>query len=98
MFNKLAPLHVHNQQLQNLTVDHEFVDVNRYHWSLRAIVLPIGATREKGHLVAHILVGDEWWLCDEASVTRGRPPAYSQQVTFLLYFCNVLNRINLFCG
>ena len=98
MFNKLAPLHVHNQQLQNLTVDHEFVDVNRYHWSLRAIVLPIGATREEGHLVAHILVGDEWWLCDEASVTRGRPPAYSQQLTFLLYFLNVLNRINLFCG
>ena len=37
VFNKWAPLHVHNQQLHSLTVDHEFVDVNGYHWSLRAV-------------------------------------------------------------
>ena len=84
VFNKLAPLHVHNQQLRSLTVDHEFVDVNGYHWSLRAMV-HIGATREQGHFVVHILVRDEWWLCDDASATRGRPPTASQKVTFLLY-------------
>ena len=85
VFNKLAPLHVHNQQLHSLTVDHEFVDVNGYHWSLRAMVLHIGATREEGHFLVHTLVRDEWWLCDVASVTRGRPPADSRKVTFLLY-------------
>ena len=85
VFNKWAPLHVHNQQLHSLTVDHEFVDVNGYHWSLRAMVLHVGPTREQGHFIAHILVRDEWWLCDDASVTRGRPPANSRKVTFLLY-------------
>ena len=85
VFNKLAPLHVHNQQLHSLTVDHEFVDVNRYHWSLRAMVLPNAATREEGHFVVPILVRDEWWLFDDASVTSGRPPADSRKVTFLLY-------------
>ena len=87
VFNKLAPLHVHNQQLHFLIVDHEFVDVNVYNWSLRAMVLHIGATREQGHFVVHILVRDEWWLCDDASATRGRPPAASRKVTFLLYEC-----------
>ena len=85
VFNKWAPLHVHNQQLHSLTVDHEFVDVNGYHWSLRAMVLHVGPTREQGHFIAHILVRDEWWLCDDAPVTRGRPPAISRKVTFLLY-------------
>ena len=85
VFNKWASLHVHNQQLHSLTVDHEFVDVNGYHCSLRAMVLHVGATREEGHFVAHILVGDEWWLCDDAPVTRGWPPANSRKVTFLLY-------------
>ena len=85
LFNKLALLHVHNQQLHSLTVDHEFVDVNGYHRSLRAMVLHIGATREEGHFVVHILVRDEWWLCDDASVTMGRPLADSQKVTFLWY-------------
>ena len=51
VFNKLAPLHVHNQQLHNLTVDHEFLDVNGYHWSLWAMALHIGTTREQGHFV-----------------------------------------------
>ena len=77
LFNKWGPLHIHNQQLHSLTVDHDFVDVNGYHWSLRATVLHIGATREEGHFVVHILVRDEWWLCDDASVTTGRPPANS---------------------
>ena len=85
LFNKWAPLHVHNQQLHSLTVDHEFVVVNGYHWSLRAMVLHIGATREEGHFVIHILARDEWWPCDEASVTKGRPLANSRKVTFLLY-------------
>ena len=85
VFNKLAPLHVHNQQLHSLTVDHEFVDVNGYHWSLWAMVLHIGATREHGRFVVHVLVCDEWWLCDDASVTRGRPHATSRKVTFLFY-------------
>ena len=61
------------------------MDVNGYHWSLRAMVLHVGATREEGHFVAHIVVRDEWWLCDDASVTRRRPPANSRKVTFLLY-------------
>ena len=85
VFNKWAPLHVHNQQLHSLTVDHEFVDINGYHWSLRAMVLHVGPTREQGHFIAHILVRNVWWLCDDASVTRGRPPATSRKVTFLLY-------------
>ena len=85
VFNKLAPLHVRNQQLYSWTVDHEFVDVNGYHWSLQAMVLHIGVTREQGHFVVHILVRDEWWLCDDASPTTGRPPADSRKVTFLLY-------------
>ena len=85
MFNKWAPLHVHNQHLHSWTVDHEFVDVNGYHWSLRAMVLHVRATREQGHFVAHILIRNEWWLFDDASVTRGRPPANSRKVTFLLY-------------
>ena len=85
VFNKWAPLHVHNQQLHSLTVDHEFVDINGYHWSLRAMVLHVGPTREQGHFIAHILVRDVWWLCDDASVTKGRPPATSRKVTFLLY-------------
>ena len=84
-FNKLAPLHFHNQQLHSLTVDHEFVDVNGYHSSLRAMVIHIGATKDQGTFVVHILVRDEWWLCDDASVTRGRPPADSRKMTFLLY-------------
>ena len=49
------------------------------------MVLHIGATREEGHFVVHILVRDEWWLCDDTSMTRGRPPADSRKVTFLLY-------------
>ena len=73
VFNKWAPLHVHNQQLRSLTVDHEFVDINGYHWSLRAMVLHVGPTREQGHFIAHILVRDVWWLCDDASVTREGP-------------------------
>ena len=85
LFNKLAPLHVHNQQLHSLTLDHEFVDVNGYHWSLRAMVLHIGATREQGPFVVHILVRNEWWVCDDTSVTRGWPLADSRKVTFLLY-------------
>ena len=85
VFNKWAPLHVHNQQLHSLTVNHEFVDINGYHWSLRAMVLHVGPTREQGHFIAHILVRDVWWLCDDASVTKGRPPATSRKVTFLLY-------------
>ena len=84
VFNKLAPLHVHNQQLHSLTVDHEFVDVNGYHWSLRAMVLHIGATKEEGHFIVHILVRNEWWLCDDALMTRGRPAANSRKVAFLL--------------
>ena len=83
VFNKLAPLHVYNQQLHSLTVAHEFVDVNAYR--AMAMVLHIGATREQGHFVVHILVRDEWWLCDDASATRGRPRAASRKVTFLLY-------------
>ena len=75
VFNKWAPLHFHNQQPHSLTVDHVFVDVNGYHWSLRAMVLHIGATRQEGHFVVHILVRDEWWLCDDASVTGRRPPS-----------------------
>ena len=73
------------QSTASQTVDHEFVDVNGYHWSLRAMVLQIGATREQGQFVVHILVRDSWWLCDDASVTRGQPPADSRKVTFLLY-------------
>ena len=84
VFNKLAQLHVHNQQLHSLTVDHEFVDVNGY-----PVPPGHGAThcsdQEQGHFVVHILVRDQWSLSDDASVTRGRPPPDSRKVTFLLY-------------
>ena len=85
VFKELAPLHVHNQQEHPLTVDHEFVDVSGYHWSLRAMVLHIGATRDQGHFVAHVLVGDNWWLCNDGTVTQARPPANPRKATFLLY-------------
>ena len=35
--------------------------------------------------IAHILVRDVWWLCDDASLTKGRPLATSRKVPFLLY-------------
>ena len=80
VFNKLAPLHVHNQQIHSLTVDQEFVDGNGYHWSLWARVLHIGATGEEGHFVVHVLVRNKWWLCDDAPLTQGRPPAGSRMI------------------
>lgn len=79
-------------------MDHEFVDVKGYDWSLRAIVLHIAATREQGHFVVHSLVGDKWWLCDDASMTRRRPPGASRQVTFLLYERTLTKMVGLSQG
>ena len=49
VYNEVVGLHVHNQQEYKLVVDHEFLDCLGRQWSLHAMVLHIGATREEGH-------------------------------------------------
>ena len=39
----------------------------------------------KGTLLFTFWLAMNWWLCDDASVTRGGPPADSGKVPFLLY-------------
>ena len=48
VFNEVAGLHVHNPQEYKLVVDHEFLDCLGWQWSLHAMVLHIGSTREEG--------------------------------------------------
>ena len=80
VFNELAnelALHVHNLQQDKWVVNHEFVDMLGHRWSLHAMVLHIGGSKDGFHLVAYILFAEKWWLCDD---TRGKvdpppPPA-----------------------
>ena len=61
-------LHVHNQQDYKLVVDHRFLDCLGWQWSLHAMVLHIGSTREEGHFVVYVLFKDRWWLCNDTTV------------------------------
>ena len=60
VYNEVVGLHVHNQQEYRLVVDHEFLDCLGWQWSLHAMVLHIGATREEGHFVVHVVFNDKW--------------------------------------
>ena len=73
VFNEVMGLHVHNQQEYKLVVDHEFVDILRWQWSLHAMVLHIGATKNEGHFVVYVVFEDKWWLCDDTTVKGASP-------------------------
>ena len=74
VFNEVVGLHVHNQQEYKLVVDHEFLDCLGWQWSLHAMVLHIGWTREEGHFVVYVVFKDKWWLCDDTTVKVITPP------------------------
>ena len=82
VFNEVVGLHVHNQQEYNLVVDHHFVDILGWQWSLHAMVLHIGATKNEGHFVVYVVFEDEWWLCHDTTVSLCPTP---RKATFLLY-------------
>ena len=85
VFNEVVGLHVHNQQEYKLVVDHEFLDCLGWQWSLHAMVLHIGSTREEGHFVVYVVFNDKWWLCDDTAVKAMTPPPNPRKATFLLY-------------
>ena len=74
VYNEVVGLHVHNQQEYKLVVDHEFLDCLGWQWSLHAMVLHIGSTREEGHFVVHVVFNDRWWLCNDTAVKAMNPP------------------------
>ena len=63
-------------------MDHEFVDIIGQQWSLHAMVLHIGSTKNEGHFVAYILFADKWWLCDDTRVKEEHPPPESLKGDF----------------
>ena len=85
VFNEVVGLHVHNQQEYKLVVDHEFLDCFRWQWSLHAMVLHIGSTREEGHFVVYVVFNDKWWLRDDTTVKVMTPPPNPRKATFLVY-------------
>ena len=85
VFNEVVGLHVHNQQEYKLVVDHEFLDVLGRQWSLHAMVVHIGSTREEGHFVVYVVFNDKWWLCDDTTVMAINPPPNPRKGAFLLY-------------
>ena len=87
VFNKVVGLHVHNQQEYKLVVDHEFLDCLGWQWSLHAMVLHIGSTREEGHFVVYVVFNDRWWLCNGTAVKvmTPPPPPDPRKAMFLLY-------------
>ena len=85
VFNEVVGLHVHNQQEYKLVVDHEFLDCLGWQWSLHAMVLHIGSTREEGHFVVYVVVNDKWWPCDDTAVKAMTPPRNPRKATFLVY-------------
>ena len=85
VYNEVVGLHVHNQQEYKLVVDHEFLDCLGWQWSLHAMVLHIGATREEGHFVVHVVFNDRWSLCNDTTVKAMNPPPDPRKATFLLY-------------
>ena len=58
--NEVVGLHVHNRQQYKLVVDHEFVDIWGWQWSLHAMVLHLGATKNEGHFVVYVVFEDKW--------------------------------------
>ena len=84
VFNEVVGIHVHNEEEYKLVVDHEFLDVLGWQWSLHAMVLHIGSTREEGHFVVYVVFNDKWWLCDDTTVKAMTPPPNPRKATFLL--------------
>ena len=60
-------------KVYKLVVDHEFVDIVSYQWSLHAMVLHIGATRNRSPFVAYNHFADELWLFDDRRVEQHCP-------------------------
>ena len=85
VFNEVVGLHFHNKQEYNLVVGHDFVDILGWQWSLHAMVLHIGATKNEGHVVVHVVFEDKWWLCDDTTVKGASPPPTPRKAIFLLY-------------
>ena len=85
VFNDGVGLHVYNQQEYELVVDHEFVDILGWQWSLHAMVLHIGATKNEGHFLVYVVFEDKWWLCDDVKVKGDRPAPKPRKATFLSY-------------
>ena len=87
VFNEVVGLHVHHQQQYKFVVDHEFLDVLGWQWSLHATVVHIGATKEEGHFVVYVVFDDKWWLCDDTTVKGlSRPPnPRKADLTFVLH-------------
>ena len=85
VFNEVVGLRVHTQQEYKLIVDHEPVDVLGWQWSLHAMVLHIGATKNEGHFVVYVVLDNKWWLCDHTTGKGTMPPRSSRKGTFLLY-------------
>ena len=85
VFNEVVGLHVHNQQEYKLVVDHEFLDCLGWQWSLHAMGLHIGSTREEGHFLVYVVFNDKWWLCDDTAVKAMTPPPNPRKATFLVY-------------
>ena len=86
VYNEVVGSHVHNQQEYKLVVDHELLDCLGWQWSLHAMVLHIGSTREDGHFVVHVVFNDRWWLCNDTTVkAMNPPPPDPRKAMFLLY-------------
>ena len=83
VFNEVVGLHAHNQQEYKLVVDHGFLDCLGWQWSLYAMVLHIGSTREEGHFVVYVFFNDRWWLCNDTTVKvmTPRPRAAKSDVS-----------------
>ena len=84
MFNEVVGLHVHHQQEYKLVVDHEFLDIFGCQWSLLAMVVHIGATKNEYDFVVYV-VFNTWWLSDDTTVKDMSPPPSPRQATFRLY-------------
>ena len=82
VFHEVVGLHVHNQQEYKLVVDHEFLNCFGWQWSLHAMVLHIGSTREEGHFVVYVVFNDKWWLCDDTTVKVMTPPPTQEKRLF----------------
>ena len=67
-----------------LVVDHEFGDILGWQWSLHAMVLHIGATKNEGHFVVYVVVEHKWWPCDDTTVKGATQPPTPRKATFLL--------------
>ena len=63
-------------------MDHEFLDCLGWKWSLHAMVLHIGSTREEGHFVVYVVSNDRWWLCNDTTVKVMTPPLTREKRRF----------------